>query len=325
MKTLRPAIIFFLLIYPMISNWAYANSAPGDDKTKNKYPACYNPGINVDGNASDWPSGDLYCNFDAKVFYAATNDTSDLFLFVQVLDPSQQMSLYKNGLTIYIDPQGKKKKECSLNLKFRLQRLGDKQPDRPGIENHGRLPHDSVPPPQDQISPGQTTHRNPSPQNGTNMIGSRKPRPVSTILTTGGFKTGFNGTGSILAGEDEISAAAAIDSANVLTIEAKVPLQAFQKNPRLSCNLTMGFETTTEIRNHDQGGFEDQPGPMPGQQYGERPGSGSIPGGGHSEGGDTPGGGKRMEHQGGPQPGMDNQDQSKTYRIWHKFSLAKNK
>jgi hypothetical protein len=298
MKALCSVITIFLLMFPVISLPAFSKDKSGTDK--NKYPSCYNPGIKVDGNSSDWPSSYLYCNFEAKVFYAATNDSSNLFLFVQILDPSQQMSLYRNGLTIYIDPLGKKKKDCSLNVKFRMQGPGAKQPGRPGKDDQKQFLHDSVMP----------------PPNGTKKPGPGKTRAVSTILTTAGFKTGFNGTGSILAGDNEISAAAAIDSANVLTIEAKIPLEAFLKNPWISSNLTMFFETNIESRNQDQHMVQDQPGQMPDQELGDRPG------GGHPEGGDMGGGGNRMGHHGGPSSGMESQDLSKTYHIWHKFSLA---
>jgi hypothetical protein len=323
MKVLRffSSIIYLgCLILPFS---LYSATESKSDK-KTKYPVLYNPGIKVDGNAQDWPSRYLYCNFDAKVFYATANDTSDLCLCIKVLDPTEHMSLIKNGLTIFLDPLGKKKKDYALNIKFTMERHREKPPDRFEDNNLNRFPHDSLPRKSIQRGfqgglPGQNVPKIQQGMNNSHM--------VSTIFTINGFHLRADSAGSHGFEDNEIQIAASIDTLNDLVIEARVPLSAFRINPWVSGNMSMGFEITSEKQMPHPPGTPNQPrrmGQMPGSDNGPSFSAGGMPGGQH-QGGGAPGGDLGMGAHGGPPVGMDNENQSKTYYIWHKFSLAHQK
>ena len=118
MKKSGIAFIFtitFILITPLAG---YCIDTISMKKSGSRFPEYYIRGLSVDGNPADWPESMFYDNNDAKVLYAVANDSSHLFICIQVMDMSEQMNLIHGGLTIWVDPKGKKKESCAVNYFF---------------------------------------------------------------------------------------------------------------------------------------------------------------------------------------------------------------
>ncbi|MEI7727497.1 MAG: hypothetical protein WCK09_20475, partial [Bacteroidota bacterium] len=146
-------------------------------------------------------------------------------------------------------------------------------------------------------------------------------------IKAGGFKESFNGTIPFEERGKGFQAAIAYDNGGALVIEGCIPLQAFATDPNLSKCLSLGFMIEQkgggsgergqqgEMQgNGPPGGMQDDMGGgmQGGQDGGNGMGGGRGQGGGHGDG------------QGGGQHDRNGQqDQSKTFKIWHKFSVAK--
>src|SRR5215216_913690 len=67
------------------------------------------PTIKVDGNAQDWGDSLRYFNEDRKLNYALANDQTTLYAAIKITDKMDQMRSLNAGITLSIDPNGKKK------------------------------------------------------------------------------------------------------------------------------------------------------------------------------------------------------------------------
>lgn len=64
-------------------------------------------GVLVDGVAKEW--GDFMTDSKTKISYIIANDKDNLYLVVKATDPVQQSEILGSGVTLSIDPKGKKK------------------------------------------------------------------------------------------------------------------------------------------------------------------------------------------------------------------------
>jgi hypothetical protein len=143
-------------------------------------------------------------------------------------------------------------------------------------------------------------------------------------IKAGGFRESFNGTIPFEEKGKGFQAAIAYDEGGALIIEGCIPLQAFPTDPNPSKGLSLGFK----IEQREGGpGERGQQGDMHGNSP---PGGmqddmgGGMQGGGQGGGQGMGGGRGNGRGQGGGQHDRNGQqDQSKTYKIWHKFSVAK--
>ncbi|MDP4282500.1 MAG: hypothetical protein Q8867_10185, partial [Bacteroidota bacterium] len=218
-----------------------------------KYPSFYSTGIKVDGNPAEWPSKILFCNFDAKVYYGAANDSNHLYFCVEILNSAEQMKIMRNGLEIWINPEGKKKKTSLVNVTFGS---GNK-PGEPG-DNRMRPPtggpgSNQMKPPQGDSLPPSILKGNPPKKQGK-MMPRQRAFSFPGNITTEGFRDGFNSTWIPGKGKDDFSAFFAYDSTGALILEVRVPVNAFQIDPRNSDCVAMGFEITSMGGGMGQGG-----------------------------------------------------------------------
>lgn len=88
-------------------------NAKAQDSESNKWvPA----NIKIDGQATEWPKPLQFYNNDTKLFYTIANDKDTLYVIVSVPDRQSQMKIMKSGLTVSVNPSGKKKGGASLTF-----------------------------------------------------------------------------------------------------------------------------------------------------------------------------------------------------------------
>jgi hypothetical protein len=71
---------------------------------------------------------------EQKVFSMISNDDENLYINLKFVDNAMQRKILEFGLTIWIDPAGKRKKK--LELKYPLEKMMDR-PENPGNEKRG--------------------------------------------------------------------------------------------------------------------------------------------------------------------------------------------
>ncbi|HPS73769.1 MAG TPA: hypothetical protein PLD52_05690 [Bacteroidales bacterium] len=282
-------LIFGCYIIPL-GGKAMKTGVDGGNKTE--VPSWYKTDLIIDGSCADWSSRMFYCRFDAKVFYAAANDNSHLFICLQVLDPSEQSAILHDGLVIRLNPEGKKKEACSVQLTC----------GSPMSMGHG---------------PG-------APGSDRPVLRSHAMNSAVGIKLEG-FREGDH-TGVPQDPMDrDFRAAISTDSTGALIVEVMIPLNAFPKDPWQSDCFCLGFSVTSS----GSGNGADAPPPT---MQGDHQGGGGMPGGnpggsgmqgGGMQGGGPGGRGMQGGGPGGSPEGMGSQDQSKTYKIWYKFALAR--
>lgn len=282
-KRIIIGIVVSAIIFLTHGGFCSKDSIP--DNGKKGYPAFYTRDLVVDGNPAEWPSKLFYNNNDAKVLYAVANDSSRLFFCLEILDQQSQMAVLHEGIVFWADPTGKKKETCSIRMIAK-------------------------------------------PKGSPPMNPKQKLQQFTGEIKAGGFRESFNGT---IPFEDKgkgFQAAIAYDDGGALVIEGCIPLLAFPADPNLSKCLSLGFIIEQRGGNSGEKGQQGEmhgngpPGGMQDDMAGGMQGGGH--GGGNGMGGGRGQGGGHGDGQGGGQHNKNSQqDQSKTFKVWHKFSVAK--
>jgi hypothetical protein len=91
--------------------------------------------IIVDGDGSEWQDNVYYIN-EKSVSIGAKNDSTDLYLLLQTTDPRIKQLIMRNGLTVWINAEGKKKKSFGIRYPLGLnERLHFRSYDIPGYRD----------------------------------------------------------------------------------------------------------------------------------------------------------------------------------------------
>jgi hypothetical protein len=321
-------LLAFIVTGPIMG---LCGNKPCNKKEESKNPSHYNSQVRVDGIANEWPLESFFCNSATKVYYTAANDSSNVYLCVKVLNHGIQMSLLRNGFTIYLDPFGKKRKNCYLHLTFRPREFSGHS-----LENSGNQdPGDSLHPKQVFPGHGIPNHKVPVTEGFAANINRRMQWLFPIVVETNGFREGFNGVVVPGVQFQDFAACEVSDSAGTLIIEVLCPKKAFLIDySNLKC-ISFGFEITGAMTT-SLSGMPDGPdrrgqggrmhGPVGGMNGGGPRGG---MGGSITEGG-MKGGGRNNEMNGGspemggheiPPSGMDEQS-PKSVMIWYTFSMA---
>src|ERR1700742_2449068 len=72
--------------------------------------------ITIDGDPKEWGDSLPYYNKDKQINYALANDQDNIYMAIRINDRSQQIRVLRAGLTISIDPHGKKKETFSITF-----------------------------------------------------------------------------------------------------------------------------------------------------------------------------------------------------------------
>jgi len=73
-------------------------------------------GITVDGDLKDWGDSLRYYNSDKKICYSLANSKDTLYMAVRINDRSEQTRILHAGLTLGIDPKGRKKEAFTVTF-----------------------------------------------------------------------------------------------------------------------------------------------------------------------------------------------------------------
>ncbi|MBD0376869.1 MAG: hypothetical protein ICV51_14715 [Flavisolibacter sp.] len=120
MHRLRPLSLLLLLIF-YESSFLFAQ----DDSTLHKALWQVQP-IFIDGSDADWPAALPFNDENGKLRYAITNDTKALYIFLVTKDPLMEQKMLKAGLTLYLNREGKKRENTSIN--YSLEASDDGMP-----------------------------------------------------------------------------------------------------------------------------------------------------------------------------------------------------
>ncbi len=284
---LKIVLPFFILAFFCCSarnTWA-GNDGKDKDAVKGK-PAFYKSTVAVDGHADEWESGLFYYHSDAGILYALANDSMAFYICMKVLSGEQQMKILRNGLEIWIDPSGKKKKISGITCPLSSPRLG----------NQNFLLKQGEKPDQQKMALQSVL--------------------LVKEMTLTGFKDEIDGTRHMDYNATGIKVVLAIDSTGVLVYEAKIPFSAFRNEIKPAQAISLGcvipaIDVPPEFRNGMSGGAAEG-----GRHGGGRPGGGGKPGGG------MPGGGAPGGEMGGRPDAGGMQHLNKETSFWHKAGLA---
>jgi hypothetical protein len=117
MKKAYPAFVLALAAQLLTAHHSSAQS------TKNSLQAPP-ANINVDGDLKEWGDSLRYYNEEKRLNYALANDKDYLYAAIRVSDRLDKMKVLNAGITLTIDPKGKKKD--SFILTFPLAAPGEK-------------------------------------------------------------------------------------------------------------------------------------------------------------------------------------------------------
>jgi hypothetical protein len=106
--------IFFAASFLQIC-FSIQTKAQKTDPAASKAPALK---IVVDGDLKDWGDSLQYYNSDNNVHYAFSSDKDNLYFAVKIDDRPNAVRVLKGGITLSVDPKGKKK--TAYNITFPL-------------------------------------------------------------------------------------------------------------------------------------------------------------------------------------------------------------
>jgi len=287
MKKIAPYIIAPLAILLFTVSTVKAQAVKNSQNTLQSPPNT----INIDGDLKDWGDSLRYFNEEKKLNYALANDKTTLYAAIRITDKIDQLRTLNAGITLSIDPKGKKKE--SFSVTFPLAEPGTK-PD------FGKRPDDNT----------EITQ-----QDRDDLARERitKLRDIKVV----GFKD-IEGDMITTSNTYGIKAAIDYDADGNLVYEMAIPLQFFHADGTTKTEWAFNFKINGIQRPKGEG-----------MEGGDHPG-GSMSGGGRGGRGGGMGGGSRGG-RGGRGGGMSRAgsegsptEMSKSTDFWEKFYLNKN-
>ena len=293
-------------------------------KPHRTYPSFYQEHIRVDARLADWPSKMFYDNTDARLLYAVGNDSSTLFVCLQVLEQSEQNNIIHEGLTFRIEPGGRKKESVLVQFPYGPAKPVDAPPAGPGDRPGQPCISNPPPPAGDRPDQGNSQHNNQLKGQGRRWRPTPKSFRAGLKLT--GFREDIDGIYPADTTVKHVEAAMAYDTTGALVLEIGIPLSAFKTDPKMAKYVSLIFVVTNQGGNpdpdappieHHNGNYANGGNPNGGGRHGGMQGGG-VPGGGQGE----MGGGHGEGHGNGSSQSHSTQNQSKDFKISHKFSIA---
>ncbi len=257
----------------LVSLVAFASAAQARDPEANSVWA---PGaITLDGQRTDWPENSISSLPDVKgASFGVCNDSQNVYVMLCFQNDQWARVIKMGGLTVWLDPQGKKKKQFMLKL------VGGPSWEEI-MKASGRTPR------QNQRTPGDSGQES----------GRERMRRADTVFTC--MQKDYLEEKAIpINGKEGPAAAFAIDK-GFFVYEFSVPLRessvlyyglGTQPGQAISVGLVWGDIDRSSMRGQgNESGF----------QMGDRPGRGGFGGGGGFPGGMGRGGGHREGGEGG--------------------------
>ncbi len=252
--------------------------------------------IVIDGDAEEWGDSLHYYNAEKMINYDIANSKDTLYLAVRVNDRSQQMRILRAGLTIGIDPKGKKKETFSVT--FPLTVAGSAAPQEPKPDGP---PGDVTDQDREELMRQRLTSLRGIKVEGFKDIEG----DMITTSNTYGFKTAVN-----------------YDKNGYLICEAAIPMSFFHADAETKNEWAFNFKINGIQRKAPTDG-NDQQGQGGGGKGGHGGGMGGMGGGGMGGGRGGHGGRGGMGGNPSQNGGEGNNTLSKSEDFWEKYYLAK--
>lgn len=285
---LKPFLKLFLIIF--ITGFLFSCS-------KTIYDSSWqSKKVTADGISREWEIPLRYYDYNSKLQYTVTNDTSNLYICIRACDEISQKKIIRAGMQIWIDTSGKKKEVTGIL--FPLANLSNGE-----YKKHSSYRDSSeTKTPLFQKTDSKSIKRRYDRQPKEIQLVGFKPPIEGTVFLKNGF--------GIIANIDW-------DSIGVMTYEAIIPFRTFYKNQLTAKDSTKLFDVTIKIpaialTNTQRGG-----------DAGMRGGSDMRGGNGMSGGSGMHGGGRGGMHSenGNSQGASGEMNEPNTIHIWIKLAL----
>lgn len=254
--------------------------------------------IEIDGKNKEWASP--LPNYDKKtgINYSVANDVGNLYFILRITDAPTMQQVIQNGLEIWINKDGKKKKTTGVTFPLPLKAVAGQSGTKPALQK------------------GMKQGMNP----GMNRKG---PLPNNELILTGFLID--NGQQPVSG--CRVRAAASIDDSGCLIYELAVPFNTFYKEKLDQDDSVTKFYIGFIIKNADSSTDEGMSGRMMGGQGEMMGGSGGTmggPGGTMGGPGGMTGGPGGMGQMGGPEGmgGMNQVSGNSERKFWFKVIPA---
>ncbi len=281
MKKASPAFVLALAAQLLTTHHL---SAQGTQNNLQGPPA----NINIDGDLKDWGDSLRYYNEEKKLNYALANDKDYLYAAIRVSDRLDKMKVLNAGITLSIDPKGKKKD--SFMLTFPLA-APDEKPEfaRPKDDN-GEIT---------QVDRDELMRERITKLRYIKVVGFKDIEgDMITTSNTYGIKTAIN-----------------YDANGDLVYEAAIPLSFFHAgNDAFKSEWAFNFKINGFQRPAGPGGAEQEGGSFGGGGRGGRGGMGGGRGGRGGRGGMGGGAGRGVAGGAG--------EIAKSVDFWEKYYLS---
>jgi len=249
----------------------------------------------ADGKNNEWANATFAVNKRTSISYLISNDDKNLYLVIKSSDVANNTKIMAGGITLSINPEGKKNEKESITLTYPLINRAQFR----GGQGGGRR----IAGMQGGFGGGRA-QMNQKQRDSTMAAMQRTQLAQVKEIKIKGFK---NTTDTLVSIYNDlgIKAAASIDKDNVFFYEAAIPLEALG----MSVNDNKQFAYNVKLNGLQLQGF-DGPG-----------GGGGNFGGGGGRGNGGPGGGGFGG--GAPRGGIDFQALISPTDFWGKYTLTK--
>lgn len=120
MKNICPYFACNLAVLLLLFTAANAQSVSGELSIL-KAPSS---AITIDGDLKDWGDSLQYFNAECNARYALSNNKENLYFAIRIDDPSEATRILKSGITLGVDPKGKKKPSYAITFPLNTQLTG---------------------------------------------------------------------------------------------------------------------------------------------------------------------------------------------------------
>lgn len=248
----------------------------------------------IDGDLSEWGDSLRYLNEEKKIPYTLANDQENLYVAIRINDRTEQARIINAGITLSIDPKGKKKE--TFTMTFPLSDPGSKPKLGFRKDDNGELTQQDR---DELVRERLTTLRN------IKVTGFKDIEyDMITTSNTYGIKAYIN-----------------YDADGNLVYEAAIPLKFFHVDNPSKNEWAFNFKINgmQKVAPASEGGdSQGGRGGRGGGGGGRMGGGGGGMGGGGGRGGRGGGGGGR-----GGSSNAENSELFKSVDFWEKFHLAK--
>ncbi len=76
----------------------------------------------TDGNINEWKADKFEMDKETQILYSVDHDANNLYVALKVLDPKTQMRMVMQGMSMYLDKNGKKKERLGVEFPVRRDR-----------------------------------------------------------------------------------------------------------------------------------------------------------------------------------------------------------